>query len=124
MQNLLNISANASKKSEMVVTQGQSTNELLTNTVAVVDKLIEDVKLTIDGVNNISALTQECNASKEHIVDAMNSLSAISEENAASTQETDASMEMMMSTVTDLSNSAAALKDVSKTLLNEMEFFK
>ena len=124
MQNLLNISANASKKSEMVVTQGQSTNELLTNTVAVVDKLIDDVKLTIDGVNNISALTQECNASKEHIVDAMNSLSAISEENAASTQETDASMEMMMSTVTDLSNSAAALKDVSKTLLNEMEFFK
>ena len=124
MQNLLNISANASKKSEMVVTQGQSTNELLSNTVTVVDKLIEDVKLTIDGVNNISALTQECNASKEHIVDAMNSLSAISEENAASTQETDASMEMMMSTVTDLSNSAAALKDVSKTLLNEMEFFK
>ena len=75
-------------------------------------------------MNNISALTEECNASKEQIVDAMSSLSAISEENAASTQQTGASMEELNATVNGLAAAADNLNNVATQLDDELGFFK
>ena len=99
-------------------------DDVLFETTGKINNLIANVGSTVDGVNNISALTEECNASKDEIVDAMGSLSAISEENAASTEETGASMEELNATVNGLAAAAAGLSDIAKGLDKELEFFK
>lgn len=123
MQLLLSSSNEASKRTDDITAIESDVDGVLSNTVTVVDKLIQNVSATVDGVNNISALTQECNASKEQIVDAMSSLSAISEENAASTEQTGASMEELNATVNELAMAAESLDTVAKNLDEELKFF-
>lgn len=124
MSNLLTHSGEATRKTEEVSAIGREVIQVLSDTVAIIDKLIENVSSTVDGVNTISGLTEECNASKEQIVDAMSSLSAISEQNAASTQETGASMQELNATVNGLAASAGSLHDVAEKLDEELGFFK
>lgn len=85
---------------------------------------MEGVSSTVDGVNNISALTEECDASKVAIVDEVSSLSAISEEYAASTEETSASMEEVNANINVLAGSAEELMSVAKQLDEDLEFVK
>ena len=124
MTNLLKQSENAINKTNAVSEIGDNVNEVLGNTVNQINDLIDEVGVTVDGVNTISALTQECDASKVVIVDAMSSLSAISEENAASTEETSASMEELNATVNVLASSADNLHGIAKKLDTDLEFFK
>lgn len=124
MANLLKQSENAINKTDQVSEISTSVNEVLNNTVKQINDLIEEVGTTVDGVNTISALTEECDASKVVIVDAMSSLSAISEENAASTEETSASMEELNATVNVLATSADNLNGIAKQLDSNLEFFK
>ena len=124
MANLLNRSTEAIKEADDISAIREDVSTVLKDTVEQINILMKNVDLTVDGVTNISELTEECNASESEIVDAMNSLSAISEENAASTQETSASMEELNASVNILASSADELKDVAETLEKDLEFFK
>ncbi len=124
MANLLKQAQEAIVKTGEIAEIGTDVNEVLTTTVDTINKLIGDVGVSVGGVNNISALTQECDASKVEIVDAMSSLSAISEENAASTEETSASMSELNNTINILADSAKSLNDVAVKLNEDLSFFK
>ncbi len=121
---LLDHAKEASRKTDEISGIKKNVDEVLKDTTGTINDLITNVSSTVDGVNNISALTEECNASKEHIVDAMSSLSAISEENAASTQQTGASMEELNATVNGLAAAADSLNNVASKLDDELGFFK
>ncbi len=124
MQNLLQASDNSTKISVEVEQITKKVHEILSDTVSIVDQLINGVKDTSDGITNISALAEECAASKTVITDAMEALAAISEENAASTEETSASMQELNATVNILADSAEELNNLSKSLDEELKFFK
>ncbi len=124
MSLLLDHAQDASKKTEEISNIKNNVDQVLQETTGTINDLIANVSSTVDGVNTISGLTEECNASKEQIVDAMSSLSAISEENAASTQETGASMEELNATVNGLAAAADNLNNVASKLDDELGFFK
>lgn len=65
-----------------------------------------------------------CDNARTVIADVFANLSAISEENAASSEETTASMEELNATINLLANEAGKLKDISKELNEDMQFFK
>lgn len=124
MANLLRQAQEAIEKTSEVSNIGTNVNDVLVNTVDKINLLINGVGSTVDGVNTISGLTQECDASKEIIVEAMTSLAAISEENAASTEETSASMQELNATINVLTESARNLNDVAVRLDEDLKFFK
>lgn len=103
---------------------GTEVKNIVDDTTNMVNNLISNVSATVDGVNNISALTEECNASKDIIVDAMTSLSAISEKNAASTEETGATMQELNATVNGIASSAESLNNIAEQLKNDLGFFQ
>ena len=124
MSLLLDHAQDASRKTEEISGIKSNVDQVLKETTGTINDLIANVSSTVDGVNTISGLTEECNASKEQIVDAMSSLSAISEENAASTQETGASMEELNATVNGLAAAADSLNNVASRLDDELGFFR
>ena len=124
MNQLLIHAKAATEKTEEVSVIGKDVIAVLKETSGTISDLIANVSSTVDGVNTISGLTEECNASKEQIVDAMSSLSAISEENAASTEETGASMQELNATVNGLAAAAGSLNDVAMRLDEELRFFR
>lgn len=124
MSLLLDHAQDASRKTEEISGIKNNVDQVLKETTGTINDLIANVSSTVDGVNTISGLTEECNASKEQIVDAMSSLSAISEENAASTQETGASMEELNATVNGLAAAADSLNNVASKLDDELDFFR
>lgn len=124
MSLLLDHAQDASRKTEEISGIKNNVDQVLKETTGTINDLIANVSSTVDGVNTISGLTEECNASKEQIVDAMSSLSAISEENAASTQETGASMEELNATVNGLAAAADSLNNVASRLDDELDFFR
>ncbi len=124
MTNLLKVSENAIAKTNEVSAVSENVNAVLADTVDTINSLINEVEETVGGIQNISELTQECDASKGVIVDAMVDLSAISEENAASTQVTGVSVEGLDTTAAALADSASNLNEVAKKLEDELEFFK
>ncbi len=124
MKNLLKQSKDAKKETDDISLICKKVSDVLKDTEAKITYLIENVQLTVDGVTNISALTEECEAAKAIIIDAMSSLSAISEENAASTEETSASMQETASAVNLLAESSNKLKEVAGNLEKDLEFFK
>ena len=121
---LLEHAQDASRKTDEISGIKSNVDQVLRETTGTINDLIANVGSTVDGVNTISGLTEECNASKDEIVDAMSSLSAISEENAASTQQTGASMEELNATVNGLASAADSLNNVASRLDDELGFFK
>ena len=124
MENLLRQAQAAIEKTNEVSEIRTNVNEVLENTVEKINALIEDVSDTVSGVETISRLTVDCDASKVEIVDAMTSLSSLSEENAASTEQTSASMHELEATISTLSESAKSLSEVAEQLNEDLEFFK
>ncbi len=124
MTGLLRHSQEALSKTTEITGIKENVDSVLLETTGRINNLIDNVGSTVEGVNTISGLTEECNASKEQIVDAMSSLSAISEENAASTQETGAAMQELNATVNGLSSAAGSLHEVAEKLNTELGFFK
>lgn len=121
---LLEQAEKATAKAEEVSNIGKDVSRVLGETVEKINALIDGVESTVEGVNNISALTEECDASKVVIVDAVSSLSAISEEYAASTQETSASMQETNANINNLAGNAEELMNVAGKLDEDLEFFK
>lgn len=124
MKNLLKQSKDAKERTDDISLICKKVSDVLKDTESKITYLIEHVQLTADGVTNISALTEECEAAKAVIIDAMSSLSAISEENAASTEETSASMQETASAVNLLAESSNKLKEVAGNLEKDLGFFK
>ena len=123
MASLLEKSQAAVSVADTVQKNNEKQQEIITSTFDAVNKMIEDIRETTNGVNEISKNADACVSAKDDVVDVINSLSGISEENAASSQETGASMQELTATVDTLSQSASSLKDVSAVLLDEMNFF-
>ncbi|MCR5774439.1 MAG: methyl-accepting chemotaxis protein [Lachnospiraceae bacterium] len=124
MGQLTATSDGAIKKATEVNRINEEVSIVLNETVESINQLIDEVGQTVDGVNTISGLSEECAATKVSIVDAMDSLSAISEENAASTEETSASMQELNATVNMLAESAGSLGSISNKLDEELSFFQ
>ena len=124
MNNLLKHSNEAIQETNEIADIGKNVSKVLHDTVSTINELISNVAATVDGVNNISSLTERCDKSKLVIVDVMSSLSAISEENAASTEETAASMQELNTTVSLLAEASIELQKVAEKLDEELKFFK
>lgn len=124
MSELLKHSQEALEKTTQITEIKENVDSVLQETTGRINNLIANVSSTVEGVNTISGLTEECNASKEQIIDAMSSLSAISEENAASTQQTGAAMQELNATVNGLASSAGSLNEVAEKLDSELSFFR
>ncbi|MCR5789963.1 MAG: methyl-accepting chemotaxis protein [Lachnospiraceae bacterium] len=124
MQELVKTSQGAMSKSSEVQEISNNVTEVLGDTVNTIQHLIGGVTTTVDGIDNISGLTQECAANKTLIVDSMASLSAISEQNAASTEQTSASMQELNATINMLASSADNLNDIAQKLKDDLMFFR
>lgn len=105
---------------EMIDTQ----QKMLSDTAAQFFKVDEGIDLSRTEAQSIKERSTSCNDSKEGIVDGMSNLSAISEENAASTQETTASMEMLSHTIDSLAEESKKVHDLVIQLQEKMSFWK
>lgn len=105
---------------EMIDTQ----QKMLSDTAAQFFKVDEGIDLSRTEAQSIKERSASCNDSKEGIVDGMSNLSAISEENAASTQETTASMEMLSHTIDSLAEESQTVHDLVIQLQEKMSFWK
>lgn len=105
---------------EMIDTQ----QKMLSDTAAQFFKVDEGIDLSRTEAQSIKERSTSCNDSKEGIVDGMSNLSAISEENAASTQETTASMEMLSHTIDSLAEKSQKVYDLVIQLQEKMSFWK
>ncbi|MCR4908860.1 MAG: hypothetical protein K5985_08510, partial [Lachnospiraceae bacterium] len=123
MGKLLQESRNALEKTDSVSAIGENVNAVLERTVEKIGELIDRVESTVSGINTISGLTEECDASRTEIVDAMASLSSISEHNSESTRQTSASMEELNAMVGALSSCAEALHGIAGRLNTDLAFF-
>ncbi len=124
MEALVSESQAAVQTADEVQKSNTTQQEVISNTVDSISKLIAAIETTVSGVGSIDASARDCQSSKDVVVDVMSSLSAISEENAASTQETNASMEELASTVAILAQSAEDLKVLAGHLADDVAFFK
>ncbi|MBO4373831.1 MAG: methyl-accepting chemotaxis protein [Lachnospiraceae bacterium] len=124
MDMLLTSSQAAVSMADNVQKNNVRQQEVIENTFSSVNRMIEDIETTANGVHKISVNADACVNAKDAVIEVMDSLSAISEENAASSQETGASMQELSATVSTLSNSATSLHDISTTLSDETGFFK
>ncbi len=97
---------------------------ILNDTVISIGKLIKGIEVSVDGIETITESAKKCEESKAGITDSMNGLSAISEENAAASEETAASMQQLGEIVNALTADAKSLKEISNSLIHDMEFFK
>jgi methyl-accepting chemotaxis protein len=83
----------------------------------------EGIGVSRGETNIIHDNASACDKARDTVVDVITNLSAISEENAASSQETTASMEELNATINMLAEAAGNLKQLSKELNEDMDFF-
>lgn len=96
----------------------------LVNTKENFKVVIDGVMKSVESVNEIELLMNELNENRKLIIDIIQSLSAISEENAAASEETSASTTQLSEVINDLAKDADSLKDLAKTLNQEISVFK
>ncbi len=98
--------------------------EALERMSASFDEMLEILRETETGNNDIAALVDSMTANKEKILQSVDSLSSLSEEYAASTQETSASITQLTANMADIAGVADELGDISDQLRKNVEFFK
>ena len=89
-----------------------------------ITELIKDITEDIREVHLIAKDAKTCEDSKQVVVDSMDGLSAVAEENAAASEETSSAMTELDSTVHAMAESAREMEQVSRVLMEQMEFFK
>lgn len=87
-------------------------------------QLTEGVAQSIDGINEISEKTTSLDHARTNVVDIVQNLTAIAEENAAGTEQTSASATEVTAIVEDISDKSNSLRDVARTLDENMNIFK
>ncbi|MEY8414963.1 methyl-accepting chemotaxis protein [Tissierella praeacuta] len=103
-------------------TESQVTNvEIANKKFAGIASAIENMKVSIDNVNNSAA---EMQIKKEEIITIISNLSAISEENAAGTEETSAAVEEQMASMLEIENSCEILLDLSEEMYKSISKLK
>lgn len=91
------------------------------------EKIVTLDKNITDATNSISVISSSCDAATELsgiVVDAFDSLSAISQENAASCQQTNAGLQELNATIATLNADAGELKEISDSLVKQVDNFK
>ncbi|MBU5255677.1 methyl-accepting chemotaxis protein [Tissierella praeacuta] len=103
-------------------TESQVTNvEIANKKFAGIASAIENMKVSIDNVNNSAA---EMQIKKEEIITIISNLSAISEENAAGTEETSAAVEEQMASMLEIENSCEILLELSEEMYKSISKLK
>ncbi|MBO4337996.1 MAG: hypothetical protein J5842_07970 [Lachnospiraceae bacterium] len=124
MELLLEESQTAVRTAQEVQKTNEAQQNVIANTVEVIQMLIDAIGTTVSGVGSINMSAKESEEAKIVVIDAMSSLSAISEENAAATEETSAAMEELNATVAVLAESAEQLQMLSRKLAEDVSFFR
>ncbi|MCR4960557.1 MAG: hypothetical protein K6A74_03815 [Lachnospiraceae bacterium] len=88
------------------------------------DTMIDQLKNTEHGNNQILELVQLLEQDKNSVLATMESLSSVSEENAASTEETSASLSMLDTNMEDVVSQAEMLKDIAQELRENVKMFR
>lgn len=88
---------------------------------AVVNAEIKQSLQKIDGIYQKSEILDD---SRKQVLDLFTNLAAESEENAASVEETTAAIQQLNETVNDVTQEAAALKDLAVDLEEQIQIFK
>ena len=98
-------------------------SENVNNTNTQVNNLLEDVEVSLAGIEEVVTKTNKINAVRSSVVDTVQNLSAIAQENAASSQETSASVTEINGIVSDIATNASDLKDISHELDETVSIF-
>ena len=106
---------------KVIVEQQQSK---LDDTKAKFEDVEYGINVCREETEGIQAQTILCNKSRGKVIDVIQGLSAISEENAASSQETNASMEELNSTISGMADAAGELMILSEQLDEQLKFFR
>ena len=114
----------AVEQSEIVSENTIKQKETLEATMNSITELIRDITEDIREVHLIAKDAKTCEDSKQVVVDSMDGLSAVAEENAAASEETSSAMTELDSTVHAMAESAREMEQVSRVLMEQMEFFK
>ena len=111
------------KSVEQLVENMDKQSESISDTydkIVVLDGNINNV------VGSVNVIGNSCTSAKKlsaGVVDAFSSLSAISQENAAGCEETNASVQELNATISNVSNEAVELNNISKDLVEQVALF-
>lgn len=79
---------------------------------------------SIEGIETITAKTEQLNQARVRVVDVVQNLTAIAEENAAGTEETSASVTEVGNTMNDVAEEATNLNGIATALEDSVKIFK
>lgn len=99
-------------------------NDKLSETQNVFNALEEDINKTINSIYEINMMVENMNSEIKVMVDTISNLSAISEENSASTEETMASIEELNATISQVYEKAQTVDNSADALMKEVNVFK
>lgn len=93
------------------------------NTNSAFDKVKDNIEVSIEGVKEITGLTDKLDSTRTAVTDTVQNLSAIAEENAASSQECSASVTEVCNIMERVTNDAVRLKEISKVIDDQLKEF-
>ena len=93
------------------------------NTNSAFDKVKDNIGVSIEGVKEITNLTEKLDSTRTAVTDTVQNLSAIAEENAASSQECSASVTEVCNIMERVTNDAVRLKEISKVIDDQLKEF-
>ena len=93
------------------------------NTNSAFDKVKDNIGASIEGVKEITGLTEKLDSTRTAVTDTVQNLSAIAEENAASSQECSASVTEVCNIMERVTNDAVRLKEISKVIDDQLKEF-
>lgn len=93
------------------------------NTNSAFDKVKDNIEVSIEGVKEITGLTEKLDSTRTAVTDTVQNLSAIAEENAASSQECSASVTEVCNIMERVTNDAVRLKEISKVIDDQIKEF-
>ena len=93
------------------------------NTNSAFDKVKDNIGVSIEGVKEITGLTEKLDSTRTAVTDTVQNLSAIAEENAASSQECSASVTEVCNIMERVTNDAVRLKEISKVIDDQLKEF-
>lgn len=121
---LLEDSGNAVKTMDEVKVIMENQSENLTRTSENFAQVKQGIDHSINGISNISDLTEELKQLKVSVIDIVQSLSSIAQQNAASAQETSAAATEVSATVETLSDTAKQLEAIAEGLEESISAFQ
>ena len=118
------------KQSEQSVLASESVEQAINEEQVILDEtkkrfdvLNEEITSSVEGINGISAQTENLESIKATIIENVSDLSAISQENAASTEEVSASMESIAMNIKVISDNSVGMNDIADNLVDAVGKF-